>query len=191
MSEQTQPEIALATGGDPEALTASLSERIRGRLVLFAARRLGGEAANAEDVVQEAFRTVLEALRAGRIFDPAALPAFAYETVRNLCMHRGRSAAREGQAMGRFASVPSVAPEDVLTAVINDEQRRAVRAALDRLDEGDRRLLEMTYMDLRTSEDIGRELNVTPVAVRVRRMRALRRLGAHLAVTRAAGREQR
>lgn len=174
---------------DPEILTASLSEACRGRLLLFAARRLRGDRAAAEDVVQEAFGTVLQALRAGRIPDPAALPAFAYETVRHLCMHRGRSVAREASAMGRFAGVPAIAPEDVLAGVIKEERRRAVRAALDRLDDDDRRVLEMTYMETRTSEDIGRALGLSAVAVRVRRLRALRRLSGHLDVTLPAGRE--
>ena len=170
-------------------LISSLSERWRGRLVIFAARRLHGDRAAAEDVVQEAFRTVLEAMRSGRVRDAGALPAFAYETVKNLCMHRLRSAGREASALQQFANVPSPKPADVLTTVIDEERRRAVRAALDRLDPEDRQVLEMTYVEARTSEDIGRALDLSAVAVRARRYRALRRLSVELGVTVSGGRE--
>lgn len=190
MSDQLPAATALSSAADPEHLTASLSERCRGRLVLFAARRLRGDRMAAEDVVQDAFRTVLEALRSGRIRDPEALPAFAYETVKNLCMHHGRSAGRQASTLERFAiAPPTAAPDDVLTNVINEQRRQAVRAAVDRLEPDDRRMLEMTYVEARTSDDIGRELGLTAVAVRVRRHRALQRLGQQLGVTVPRGRE--
>jgi RNA polymerase sigma-70 factor (ECF subfamily) len=171
-----------------DSLTAGLFEQYRDRLRLFAARRLRDRAA-AEDVVQETLQTILEALRAGRIRESAALAAFAFETARNFCMHRGRSQSREGRALERLAISPPPQAPDALTAVISDERRRAVRAALDRLSDEDRRLLSMTYMDTRDSEDIGRELGLSAGAVRVRRHRALKRLGAELDVTMASDRE--
>jgi len=189
MTEQTS--AAAAAMADPDRLIASLNEQYRARLVLFAARRLRGDRATAEDVVQEALRTTLDALRDGRVRDVDALPGFAYETVRNICMHRGRSAGREATAMERFAKAPPLSREDPLALVISEERRQAVRAAMQQLDDGDRRLLLMTYVDGRTSEDIGRELGITAVAVRVRRHRALERLTVHLRVTETLGREQR
>jgi RNA polymerase sigma-70 factor (ECF subfamily) len=173
---------------DSNTLTASLAEQYRGRLRLFAARRLRDSAA-AEDVVQETLQTVLEALRSGRVREPAALAAFAFETARNLCMHHGRSQGREAKALERVAVAPPPEAPDILTTVISEERRRAVRVALNRLSEEDRRLLVMTYMDARDSEDIGRELGLSAGAVRVRRHRALQRLGVQLDVTIAGGRE--
>ena len=189
MSHQS-PADPVAAASDPELLVAALNDRYRGRLLLFAARRLRGDRSAAEDVVQEAFRTVLELLRAGRVRDPESLPAFAFETVRNLCMHQGRTAGREGNKLERLAEMPSTSPEDILTGVINEERRRTVREALDRLDADDRRVLHMTYVDGLTSESIGRQLGLTAVAVRVRRHRALRRLSKQLGVTFVSEREQ-
>jgi len=183
MSDQVRPGVEGATALDAEALTTALSEQHRGRLLLFAARRLRGDRAAAEDVVQEAFRTALEALRSGRIREPNALPAFAFETVRNLCMHRGRSAGREASALDRYAVQPATPPDDALTNVIRDERRRAVRLALERLEPEDRRVLELTYGELKTSEAIGQELGLSAGAVRARRLRALQKLTAVLDVT--------
>jgi RNA polymerase sigma-70 factor (ECF subfamily) len=172
-----------------ESQVAELSERYLGRLRMFAARRVGDKA-TAEDVAQEALRRILEALRGGRVRDDAAIAGFAFETVRNLCMHRGRSRQREERALDRFAGTPATEPPDVLTTLIDEERRREVRAALTRLEDDDRRLLMMSFVDTRSSDDIGREFGLTPGAVRVRRHRALKRLSACLGVTTSSDREQ-
>jgi len=167
--------MADETPVDPERLAAWLAEHYRERVRLFAMRRLRDSGA-AEDVVQDTLKTVLEALRTARIREPAAIAGFAFETARNLCMHRGRSLGREERVLGRLAIVPPAERTDVLTAMIDEERRRAVRAALGALSEGDRRLLVMTYLDGRDSEGIAAELGLSAGAVRVRRHRALKRL---------------
>lgn len=160
---------------DPDRLTEWLAEHYLERVRLFAMRRLR-DAATAEDVVQDTLTTVLEALRAGRVREPAAIAGFAFETARNLCMHRGRSHGREENALGRLTISPATPEPDALTGMIKEERRRAVRAALDKLADEDRRLLLMTYSDSRENDDIAGELGVSAGAVRVRRHRALKRL---------------
>ncbi len=163
-------------------------EQFRESLRLFAARRLG-DPAEAEDVVQEVLRRALEALRAGRVQNPAVLPAFLFQTARYVCMHRGRSAGRERRALQRFGSPQGGGAESPLTALISAERRSSVRQALGQLDSDERRLLEMTYRDELDSEEIGRQLGLTAGAVRVRRHRAIRRLAELLGVTKPADRE--
>ena len=175
-----------AAGPLPEDL-----EEFRAPLRVFAARRLGNWAA-AEDVSQEVLRIGLEALNAGRIPNADALPGFLFQTAVHVCMHRGRSAAREHRALRRFASPAAREAEPAgnpLDALISAERAETVREALGKLDAGERELLELTYRDELSSEAIGRRLGVTPGAVRVRRHRALRRLGAILGVTPPAVRE--
>lgn len=142
---------------------------------MFAMRRLRDSAA-AEDVAQDTLKTVLEALRAGRIRDRSAIAGFAFETARNHCMHRGRSHSRQERAFGQLPNSPFSEAPDALTGLINEERRRAVNAALEQLDEDDRRLLLMTYVDGRDCESIVRELGISAGAIRVRRHRALKRL---------------
>ena len=163
-------------------------ETFREPLRLFAARRLGDWMA-AEDVAQEALRLGLEAMRTGRIESAEALPGFLFKTAVHVCMHRGRSASREKRALQRFGGGSEDADEGPLGALISSERRAGVRKALEGLEAEDRRLLELTYEQELSSEEIGRRLGLTPGAVRVRRHRAIRRLTELLGVTKSRDRE--
>jgi RNA polymerase sigma-70 factor (ECF subfamily) len=148
-----------------------------GRLRLFSARRLG-DVALAEDVAQETLRRVVEAHRAGRIRDRAALPAFVFETARHICQQQARSEGREARALARLgqgAREESRRP-DALVALIVAERRFAVRQALGRLSPEERLLLAGFYYEQVEAEELARRLGITPGAVRVRKHRALKRL---------------
>jgi RNA polymerase sigma factor (sigma-70 family) len=158
---------------------AELLRRFGDRIRLFAARRLGSTV-DAEDVAQETLRRVLDALRADRIRNPAAFPAFVFETARHICQQRHRSSGRERSALERLhagdAPRAGAAGADPLVALVRAERRATVRAALDRLGASDRALLRTLYYDDATTESAAQALAITPVALRVRKHRALRRL---------------
>jgi RNA polymerase sigma-70 factor (ECF subfamily) len=61
-----------------------------------------------------------------------------------------------------------------------EEQRALVRAALERLGECDREVLVLRYLEQLSSAEVAAVLGVTEGAVRVRVMRALRRLRDNL-----------
>jgi RNA polymerase sigma-70 factor (ECF subfamily) len=174
---------ASAEPGHADELSADLSRRFFDRLRVFAARRLR-DAAAAEDLAQEALRLTLEALRAGRIENPRALPAFLFQTARNACMHARRSKGREARALQRLpaAGAGGVSPlaEDPLVALVREERRRAARSALATLGESDRELLRLFYEEGLDAKEVSRRLGTTPEAVRVRKHRALSRFGQAL-----------
>ena len=173
---------------DEEA--ARLSARFFERLQLFAARRLRDPGV-AEEVAQETLRRAVEALRNGRIRNLDALPAFLFETARNICLHRLRATGREARALGRLevpASDPAASPLD---ALITAQEIASVRKALEELPDDDRRLLVWSYHEGLDATEIGRRLDLTPGAVRVRRHRALGRLAVILRVTSGTDREHR
>lgn len=163
-------------------------EAFRDRLRLFAARRLRDWAV-AEDVAQEAISRALEAMRAGRIENTAALPGFLFQTALHVCLRHIRSAGRERKALQRFRGGEGEGAESPLHALISAERRANLLKALERLEPDERRLLELSYRDDLGSEDIGRELGLTPGAVRVRRHRAIKRLAEILGVTKRPDRE--
>lgn len=168
----------------PDAATI---ERFRNPLRLFAARRTGDWTA-AEDIAQEALYRTLEALKAGRIRNPAALQGFLFRTATHICMHHGTSAGRKSRAMTRFSASAGQDAGDPLTDLISEERRAQVREAMEQLDEEDRIVLSLTYVEATSTSEIGRRLNLTEGNVRVRRHRALKRLAELLGVTREATR---
>ncbi len=155
---------------------ATLTLRFRERLRLFALRRLR-DAAAAEDVAQETLRRVVEACRAGRIENPAALPGFVFQTAHHVCLQHFRSNKREGRALLRLSGEdPPEREVHPLASLIGDEQRKAVRSALERLDQDDRELLRMVYYEEMESRVLAERLGLTPGAFRVRKHRVLGRL---------------
>ena len=159
-------------------------EQFRERLSYFAARRLRSWA-DAEDVAQEALRRAFEALTAGRIANPSALPAFLFQTALHICQHRALSFGREATALRKAeaAEISRRTEDDSLTKLISEERRGQVRAAFERLGSDDREILSLTYVDGLKSAQIAQRLNLTEGNVRVRRHRALQRLSELLDVT--------
>lgn len=177
-SESPAPTHALEVSEDELAL------RFTQRLRLFASRHLH-DATVAEDVAQEALRRVVEALRANRITHRDALPAFVFQTARNICLHWVRSTGRERSAFARFERDAAYPAEctDALAGLIAAERVAVVRAALDELRDRDRRLLSMIYYDGLDNGRVAAQLGITVTAVRVRKHRALQRLAALLGET--------
>jgi RNA polymerase sigma-70 factor (ECF subfamily) len=170
------PAVTDSRGGSAEEVTAELHERYWKRLCIFAARRLRDRSA-AEDVAQETLRRVIEALRENKVEKLEALPAFVFQTARNICMHHGRSARRQEGALVRFAGgATSTADDDPLVNLVDEARAEAVRRAMEQLDDDDRELLRMLYVDdLKTSE-IAARLGIDAGTLRVRKHRALKRL---------------
>lgn len=163
-----------------EAIAGELHERYWKRLLFFASRRLR-DAAAAEDVAQETLRRVLEALRAQRVENLDALPAFVFQTARNICMHRGRSVRRERGALLRFASGSSeVSDDDPVGGLLTRERLDDVRAAVGELDSAERQMLEMLYVEVLDTQTIAGRLGIDPGTLRVRKHRLLKRLAAML-----------
>ncbi len=159
---------------------AGLVRQFRERLRLFALRRLRDPAA-AEDVAQETLRRVVEACRAGRLENPAALPAFVFQTAQHICLQHFRSSSREGRALLRLGGedAQNLDPHP-LARLIGDERCAAVRQALKQLNTEDGDLLRMMYYEDMDSGALARQLGVTAGAIRVRKHRVLARLGALL-----------
>ncbi len=174
-----------ASISEPADVAAGRLEELREPLKIFAARRLRDWAA-AEDVAQEALTSGLEALRAGRLENPDALPGYLFQTALHLCFRRFRSADRERRALARFQ--PGHSAEDVLGTLLSEERAVQLRQAVETLEPEERQLLQMTYRDELDSEAIGRELGIRSDAVRARRHRVIRRLARVLGITRGPDR---
>jgi RNA polymerase sigma-70 factor (ECF subfamily) len=162
---------------DVAAIERDLVPRFWERLRVFALRRLG-DAAQAEDLAQEALRRTTSALREGRVDSLDALPAFVFQTATHLCLHHYRARGREKRALAQVATTTDgVAPDPhPLDGLVSDEARAAVRGALSALGADDRRLLNSLYFEQVEPTELARQLGITPGALRVRKHRAHARL---------------
>jgi RNA polymerase sigma-70 factor (ECF subfamily) len=161
----------------PDATAAEIADRFFARIALFAARQLGDRSIG-EDVAQVTLQRVLTALRQGRVESPDSLPGFVFQTARHVCLQHARKLGREARALERWkrSDPPGrEAPGD--EALIAAEQVVRLREALGRLREADRQILREAYEDWRDTDEIASRLGLSPEAVRVRKHRAIKRLG--------------
>jgi RNA polymerase sigma-70 factor (ECF subfamily) len=171
MTDEPEP-----AGGRELPLEADLARRFGPALRLFALRRLR-RAAEAEDVAQETLARALDALRRRRLADPAALPAFLYETARHVCQQRLRKLGREERAYERLAAGERTAFEPAALAELLGADRCALAAeSLAGLPEGERELLRRIFFDEEPAESVAQGLGISAGAFRVRKHRALERL---------------
>ena len=162
--------------------SAAFAELVRAhqRLAFCAAYLVTGNAADAEDAVQEA---LIKAHRAiGTFRRDARFAPWLLRIVTNEALNRRRASSRqfalELKAAGRERPRSADAqPEEELLA---GERRQAVVDALNRLNESDRLVLTYRYfLELPVSE-MAEILECTESAVRTRLSRALARLREHL-----------
>lgn len=168
-------------GPRPAPSESELADRFWDRVRFLALRKLGDPGA-AEDVAQETLRRVIEALRQDRIRDHEALPAFVLQTARHVCSHRFRDSRRRTRNVDRFRRERPRNPgaPDPVASLVTAERRRAVKEALARLSESDRRLLRRFFYEGRETSEVARELDLEAGTVRVRKHRALQRLAREL-----------
>lgn len=150
-----------------------LCERYAARIRGYGLRHLRDRAA-AQDLVQHVLLAVLEAVRAGRVADPAKLDAYVLGTCRN-AVHELR---RGEQRRERLATaVGEVLPAGCEPAWHTPDQRRLERC-LQGLEPRDRAVVVATFIEDRDAGEIAAALQLTPGNVRVIRHRALARLQA-------------
>ena len=159
--------------------SSSIADRYRGRLVVFALRRLG-DRSQADDAAQETLRRVIEALNKKQIRDMEALPGFVFRTAQHVCQQWLRKRGREAKALERFASTQPLPLEGMVDQLVTDERRQTVRLAFNRLGSDDRNLLQFFYGMGLSAEEVATRLDASIGTARVRKHRALRKLAALL-----------
>ncbi len=138
-----------------------------------AARRLGREP---DDLLQE---TYLHALRARRSYRRGSnAKAWLYRILVNVAMTHHRSSARDRRLEARLSALPP--PPPVEAPLVDDEQRRALQAALARLSPADRQVIELTDLDGLRYRDVARLLGCPVGTIMSRLHRARRRLRVSL-----------
>ena len=166
--------------GDPKA-SREMVDRYLAPITRFAARLLG-DAAEAEDVAQEAF---LRLWRQARRWEPRAkLSTWLYRVAHNLCIDRLRS--RQIRAGAPPPESPE-GPPDASTLLENRDTAEAVTQALRELPERQRAAMVLTHYEGLRNYEAAEVMDVTVDALESLLARARRQLKKRLLSARAGG----
>jgi RNA polymerase sigma factor (sigma-70 family) len=171
--------LVLYANGDRHAALA-LTRRITPRVMGYAARMLGGDRAEAEDVAQETM------LRLWRIASEwrqgeTKVTTWVYRVATNLCIDRQRTRARRGQVA--LDAVPDPA-DDVPSAEgrLQEAGRlAALEAALAELPDRQRQAVVLRHIEGLTNPEIAAVMEIGVEAVESLTARGKRALAAVLA----------
>ena len=186
----TEVLIAKAGQGDQTA-QRELFERHRHRLRRMVAIRMDPRLASRfdpSDVVQEAMLTASFQLREYAVERPIPfypwLRQIAWKRLVDLHHHhltaQKRSVAREVTHLPDESALRLAQPfiadlTSPLDAMVQDELRAKVRLALESLPDLDREILVMRHLEQMSVSEIAALLNITESAVKMRRLRAVRK----------------
>jgi RNA polymerase sigma-70 factor (ECF subfamily) len=171
--------MVLYANGDRHAALA-LTRRITPRVLGYAARMLGGDRAEAEDVAQE---TMLRLWRSAPDWrqGETRVTTWAYRVATNLCIDRQRSRQRRRQVP--LDSVPD--PEAGLPSAEGRLQEAgrlaALEAALAALPDRQRQAVVLRHIEGLTNPEIGAVMEIGVEAVESLTARGKRALAALLA----------
>jgi RNA polymerase sigma-70 factor (ECF subfamily) len=161
------PIVLRAVTGDREA-EREVCRRNLPAIRAFAQRRL--PLAAAEDFAQDALILLLEAMREGRVQEPARLAAFALGICRNLSRDRARTGERRRELQARYG----VSDDDLIAPAESAPVRRGhLEDCYSQLTDSARRVLRATFCDDWADARIAGELALSEANVRVIRHRTL------------------
>lgn len=176
--------MVLYANGDRHAALA-LTHRVTPRVLTYAARMLGGDRAEAEDVAQE---TMLRLWRMAPDWrqGEAKVTTWAYRVATNLCIDRQRSRRRKGQvALDDAPDLADAAPS--ATDRLQECQRLAgLEAALAELPDRQRQAVVLRHIEGLTNPEIALVMDIGVEAVESLTARGKRALAALLSGQRDA-----
>lgn len=171
--------MVLYANGDRDA-ALTLSRRITPRVLAYAARMLGGDRAEAEDVAQETM------LRLWRIAPEwrqgeTKVTTWAYRVATNLCLDRHR--ARRRKAQTALDDAPELASADPSAEgrLVQADRMAALEAALGELPDRQRQAVVLRHIEGLTNPEISAVMEIGVEAVESLTARGKRALSAILA----------
>ena len=174
--------VRRARGGDAGAYCTLVRRHERAMLALAYARTRCS--ATAADVVQDSVVRCWKKLADLR--EDGKFGSWLGTTVRHLAVNTLRSPQRRMRLAGGDERLEQVTVRDDAERVAEDDQARAIRAAIEALDEPNAAVLALKYYDNLSSKEIATLLDMTPAAVDMRLTRARQALRAVLTGTAAA-----
>lgn len=180
LTDQAQQEaklLAMAAAGDQKA-AAALVDRLGPKLLAFCLRLTGGNRAEAEDIVQEAFLRLWRKASDWDAGGAAKLSTWLGRVSANLAIDRKRRAARSAPLDD---TIEIADPEPGVEArMIASDRRTALTAALDALPDRQRQAVVLRHIEGYSNPDIAAMMGTGVEAVESLISRGKRKLAALL-----------
>jgi RNA polymerase sigma-70 factor (ECF subfamily) len=138
------------------------------RLCFFASRLLPG-CSETDDIVQEVFLKLW--IKWEDIYDPKSIKAFLYISVKNSCLnsHKHKKVVR------KYYKLNNVEPEEDVIAshIVEAEVLQLVHRKLEKMPQGCRNVMQLSYFQGMKDKDIAERLNVSINTVKTQKKRGL------------------
>lgn len=169
-------------GAGDAAAARALTARLVPRVLGYAARLLGGDRAEAEDIAQEAMLRLWRAAPGWRPGE-ARVSTWLYRVVTNLATDRLRARGRRGGGPVALDQAPEPADDapGVLSRLVEDQRMAALYAALAGLPDRQREAVVLRHIEGLANPEIAEILGVGVEAVESLTARGKRALAAALA----------
>lgn len=154
---------------DPAALEAFF-RAVHAPLVRYATRFV--PEASAEDVVQDAFVRIWESRE--RIDPGQSIKAFAYRTVRNLCLNRIRDGKTRESLLSERYEPPQAAQPDPDDDLARADFAERLRSWIAELPDRQREALELSRYRGLSHDEVAEAMGVSPRTVNNHLVKALR-----------------
>ncbi|SMR71449.1 RNA polymerase, sigma subunit, ECF family [Aliiroseovarius halocynthiae] len=168
--------LVLYGNGDPVAAQL-LTHRLAPRELGFATRLLGGDRAEAEDVVQEAMLRLWKQAESWRSGE-AQVSTWLYRVVSNLCTDRLRKRRTVGLDV---AGDPEDDRPSAVDSMMDVDRASALQDALNRLPDRQRVAVTLRHIEGATNPEIAKIMDISVEAVESLTARGKRALAKDLA----------
>lgn len=155
--------------------------RLYYKQILFFAQKYVKNYQVAEEIVTDVFVKLWERRTAFTSLD--SVRAFLYIATKNRCLNQLRG-KKYHEAIDDVANYEDLLYDDtdVFTKIIRTELLHMVYSAVQKLPQKQQEVFNMTFLEDKTVEDIGKEMNMTPHAVYTNKSRALATLRRNLQI---------
>ncbi len=173
MTEPSDEALLVAyANGDPKA-AQELTARLLPRVLAQAARALGGDRAEAEDVAQDAMIRLWKIAPDWRQGE-AQVTTWLYRVTANLCTDRLRKSGRQIWLDG-IAEPPDPAPT-AAAALVTEDRAQALETALSKLPDRQRMAVVLRHLEGRSNPEIAAIMDIGVEAVESLTARGKRKL---------------
>jgi RNA polymerase sigma factor (sigma-70 family) len=152
---RTDPALAARIAAGDDRAFEELAARHRGRLVGFAAGRLGERRDEAEDVVQEALLRAYRAIRGGKV--PEHTSAYLHTIVANCCSDRHAAAGRRPTVPLLEEATELAGADDPHAAAVRRAEVESTVTAIRQLPDAQRQAFVGYELEGRSYRDLGDE----------------------------------